>query len=80
MNIAAAIYAGVDHAKAAVFLVVRRGVLLVISDIPPLRAHLAGVNAGRTIQETVLLGATPVRTVVHQRVLEILLRPVFKRF
>ena len=72
MNIAAAIYAVVDHAKVAVFLV--------ISDIPPLRAHLAGVNACRTIQETVLLGVTSVGTVVHRRVPEILLRPVFKRF
>ncbi len=84
MNIAAAIYAVVDHAKAAVFLVihqaVRRGVLLVISGIPPLRVHLAGENAGPIIQETVLLGATSVGTVVHQRAPEILLRPVFKRF
>ena len=80
MNIAAAIYAVVDHAKVAVFLVIHQAVLLVISDIPPLRAHLAGVNAGRTIQETVLLGVTSVGTVVHRRVPEILLRPVFKRF
>ena len=84
MNIAAAIYAVVDHAKAAVFLVIhrdiRRVVHHVISGIPPLRAHPTGENAGPIIQETVLLGATSVGTVVHQRAPEILLRPVFKRF
>ena len=96
MNVGAAIYAVADHGSVVVFLVshravhravrravrrvVRRVVRLVISGIPPLRVHLAGVNAGRTIQETVLLGATSVGTVVHQRAPEILLRPVFKRF
>lgn len=80
MNVAAVTYAVVDPVKVAVFLVVRRVVLLAIPDIPPLRAHLIGVNAVPIIQETVHLGATSVVTVVRHRALGILLRPVFKRF
>lgn len=82
----AAIYVVEDHATVAVFLVIRRVILLillvhlVISDIPPLRVHLAGVNAGPIIQGTVLLRATPAGVVVRQQVPKILLRPVFKRF
>jgi hypothetical protein len=37
------------------------------------------VNAVPIIQETVLLGATSVGTVVHQQAPKILRRPVFKR-
>ena len=77
MNVAAVTYAVAGPAKVAVFLVVRRVVLLVI---PPLRAHLIGVNAVLSIQETVHLGVTSVGTVVRPRVRKILLRPVVKRF
>ncbi len=80
MNVAAAIYAAVDHAKVAVFLVIHRVVLLVVPDIPPLRVHLIGVNAVLTIQETVLPGTNSAVRVVRQRVQKILLRPVFKPF
>lgn len=84
MNVGAAIYAEADHATVAVFLVIhrdtRRAVLLVISGIPPLRVHFAGVNTVPIIQGIVLLGATSVVAVVRRQVPKILLRPVFKRF
>lgn len=84
MNVAAANYAAVDHAKVVGFLVIHRAVhrvvLLVVPDIPPLRVHLIGVNAVLTIQETVLPGTNSAVRVVRQRVQKILLRPVFKPF
>ncbi len=83
MNVVAAIYVVVDHATVAVFLVIRRVVLLVLLVllvILGIRAHPAGVNAGPIIQETVLLRATPAGVVVRQQVPKILRRPVFKRF
>ncbi len=80
VNVAAANCAAVDPAKAVVFLVIHRVVLLVVPDIPPLRVHLIGVNAVPIIQETVLPGVTSAVTVVRHRALGILLRPVFKRF
>ena len=96
MNVGAAIYAVADHGTVVVFLVihravhravrravrrvVRRVVRLVISGIPPLRVHLAGVNVAMITQETVLLRATSVVAVVRRQAPKILLRPVFKRF
>lgn len=49
MNVVAAIYVVVDHATVAVFLVIRRVVLLVLLVILGIRAHPAGVNAGPII-------------------------------
>ncbi len=80
MNVVAAIYVVVDHATVAVFLVIRRVILLVLLVILGIRAHPAGVNAGPIIQETVHLRATPAGVVVRQQVPKILRRPVFKRF
>ena len=80
MNAAAATYAGVDHDKVGAFLAIRRVALLVISDIPPLRADLIGVNAVPITPEIVLHMVNLVAGVIRQRAQEILLRPGVKLF
>ena len=80
MNAAAATYAGVDHDKVGAFHAIRRVVLLVISDIPPLRADLIGVNAVPIIPEIVLHMVNLVAEVIRQRAPKILLLPGVKLF
>ena len=72
MNAAAATYAGVDHDKVGAFHAIRRVVLLVISDIPPLRADLIGVNAVPIIPEIVLHMVNLVAEVIRPRAPKIL--------
>ena len=76
MSAVTATYVGVDRGKVGAFHVIhhaiRRVALLVIPDIPPLRAHPAGVTAVLIIQETILLRATPAGVVVRQQVPKIL--------
>jgi len=72
VNAAAATYAGVDHDKVGAFHAIRRVVLLVISDIPPLRADLIGVNAVPIIPEIVLHMVNLVAEVIRPRAPKIL--------
>ena len=84
MNAAAANYAGVDHDKVGAFhvipLAIRRVDLLVISDIPPLRADLIGVNAVPITPEIVLHMVNLVAGVIRPRAPKILLLPGVKLF
>ena len=76
MNAVAATYAGVDHDKVGAFHVnphaIRQVVLLVISDIPPLRSDLIGVNAVQIIPEIVLHMVNLVAEVIRPRAPKIL--------
>ena len=76
MNAVAATYAGVDHDKVGAFHVnphaIRQVVLLVISDIPPLRSDLIGVNAVQIIPEIVLHIVNLVAEVIRPRAPKIL--------
>jgi len=84
VNAAAATYAGVDHDKVGAFHVIhhaiRRVALLVISDIPPLRADLIGVNAVPITPEIILHVVNLVAEVIRRRAPKILLRPGVKLF
>lgn len=84
MNAAAATYAGVDHDKVGAFHVIhhaiRRVALLVISDIPPLRTDLIGVNAVPITPEIILHVVNLVAEVIRRRAPKILLRPGVKLF
>jgi hypothetical protein len=84
VNAAAATYDGVGHDKVGAFhvipLAIRRVDLLVISDIPPLRADLIGVNAVPITPEIVLHMVNLVAGVIRPRAQEILLRLGVKLF